>query len=272
MKSPTTTTLTVTMTALLASTGLAGCDDAAPAPRPTFIEGGRVYTVPAEDLDVHGLMREIERHADDDASVRQLAVQLDHAHRHAGLDEPDDLAAPVPLLEAGWFTLEEGEYTKELLFVGDDCGGGFDFDPEQPEPPPSLTPTNPIIFDSSPAEFTQSVTFVGEADPLPNNEVLCSSEGLVYTCDDKVNEVPGFFAAEFIGGPYDATVIQTLRRVGLLESSSGYIELQEFSNTCEGPECEAFVVALDGFVGGTLLDTLDCTVYSGWHQVLAEGE
>ena len=154
-----------TITFGLSALFLLGCEpDQASAPHQAFqIDGGRAYVVPGEELDVWSLMEELEDNAGDPAAVRRLAAELGQGARGpAGVNE---IVATVPELESGWWTLDEGEYVRELLLLGDDCGGGFDFDPEPPgEPPPGALVFNTLVFDSTADGFTQGTTFPGEAE------------------------------------------------------------------------------------------------------------
>ncbi len=208
--------------------------------------------------------------------VDELELLAPGADIDAALDDHGvdglDFVAQTPHSAAGWWTLEEGEYEDSQLLYADACGTVTLGPVDSPLAEGALR-TNLLVTASTAAGFDLGTTIEGEAQPGPlslSEAVQCDTFGPGFSCQTRSNEIPGNFPV-WPGGPYDALITQSTTWAGKLGGDDAFVAVTKQEDTCEGPDCEAFIDALVSITAPELGTSFECSpsyVLSGESFVL----
>ena len=188
------------------------------------------------------------------------AAQDDAAFQMAHALGVDALRAPQNPARAGWTALAPGEYASTRLLAADSCGS-IEFGPVEPASAvPGMAEFNTFVLDASASSFSFGRTVPGSGVPAPfDTPEECVEDGAGFVCEPEENLTPGS-APFWPGGPYDATIIQSVERAGVPTGSDAFFVVQRITTSCEGEDCDAFIQSFDP--SGTSPDPRDCVQFS----------
>lgn len=223
----------------------AGCDDTTEAPR--LVDHQVATTGALTTLEPAEAIAELASLAHTQVEEALGAHALEAPHHEAWL----------------WFTPAEGQYSIETVASVDGCG---EVNVGPGDPPNSDLPFSvpqPTITNASSAGFDYAFTLPGQFEPLPGAPGArhCELHGLVFKCETQLLETAGdlpIFPA-LLGQTFDAVYTQSTEEAGIFIAGDRFLRVVVTTNSCTGPDCEAFLVAGETLFGVPWGESVECS-------------